>query len=104
MNDTVDETDSVPAKRVSVPRKAKAPGKATNAARAAAAAARKASGAPRKSTLVRDMLLRPEGVTVKEVLAATGWTAISMPQTARTAKLSIRKSDDRPARYFGTAL
>lgn len=98
----VDETDSVPAKQVSVPRKAKVPGKAMNAARAAAAAQRKASGAKPKTDGIRNLLLRPEGVTVKEVLAFTGWTAISMPATAKALKLSIRKSDDRPARYYGS--
>ena len=38
MTDNVDETDSVPAKRVSGSTKAKAPGKVKNAVRAAAAA------------------------------------------------------------------
>ena len=102
MTDNVDETDSVPAKRVSGSTKAKAPGKAKNAVRAAAAAQRKASGAPTKSSVVRELLLRPEGVTVKEVLTATGWPAISMPAAAKAAKLVLRKSADRPARYFGS--
>jgi len=41
-------------------------------------------------------------VTVKEVLTATGWPAISMPAAAKAAKLVLRKSADRPARYFGS--
>lgn len=100
---TTIETATEAPTRASRQRKAKGPGKAKNAARAAKAAKRKATGGPTKTSIVRDMLLRPEGVTAKEVLAATGWPAVSMPQQAKAAKLELTttKDEGQPTRYFG---
>jgi hypothetical protein len=63
----------------------------------------KTNGGPRKGSAlakVAGMLRRPKGVTRKEVLAATGWTAVSMQQQAKAAgmKLKINKSE-RPFTY-----
>lgn len=37
------------------------------------------------------LLTRPEGCTTKDVLAATGWPSVSMPQQAKAAGLTLRK-------------
>ena len=44
------------------------------------------------------LLKRPEGCTTAEVLKATGWPSVSMPQQARAAGLKLSK-EGRPARY-----
>jgi hypothetical protein len=54
-----------------------------------------------KARLVGDMLLRPEGVTAREAMAATGWPSISLPQQARICGIAfttVRTS--REVRYF----
>lgn len=57
-----------------------------------------------KSRLVGDMMLRTEGVTTAEALAATGWPAISMPQQARACGLSFTtQRTGRITRYFAQA-
>ena len=75
-----------------------------------AAAAKSADGDPvGKSFVVRPgskletivkMLKQPNGCSAKEVLAATGWPAVSMPQQARAAGLTLSKQKvDGVTRY-----
>lgn len=53
---------------------------------------------------VGELLLRPEGVTQREALDATGWLKISMPATARACGLTITSSrTGRITRYFARA-
>ena len=40
------------------------------------------------------LLKRPEGCTTKDVLEATGWPAVSMPQQAKAAGLTLKKEKD----------
>lgn len=57
-----------------------------------------------KTALIAPLLLREGGCTAAEVLAATGWTAVSMPQQAKAAGLALRIDKGRkPFRYYGTA-
>lgn len=56
-----------------------------------------------KAALIADLLLRAEGCTTKDVLAATGWPAVSMPQQAKVAGLLLRKEKvDGATRYWGS--
>lgn len=46
------------------------------------------------------MLKRKEGCTAAEVLAATGWPSVSMPQQARAAGLTLKtEKEGRTTRY-----
>jgi hypothetical protein len=58
-----------------------------------------------KVHLVAGLLTRKEGCTNEEVLKATGWPSVSMPQQAKAAGLSLRKEKEKgkPTRYFGKA-
>lgn len=57
-----------------------------------------------KTALIAPLLLREGGCTAAEVLAATGWTAVSMPQQAKAAGLGLRIDKGcKPFRYYGTA-
>lgn len=71
-----------------------------------AAPKRFASGVPRvrgKAAMVAELLTRPGGCTTADALVATGWPSISMPATARTAGLALRKERvDGVLRYYGT--
>lgn len=51
-----------------------------------------------KLETIVSMLRRKEGCTAAEVLKATGWPSVSMPQQARAAGLKLSK-EGRPARY-----
>jgi hypothetical protein len=65
-----------------------------------------------------DLLTRPQGATTPELLAATGWTSITVPGTARRLGLSLRTESVREGeivshysgrrrritRYYGTAV
>lgn len=54
-----------------------------------------------KLALVVEMLKRTEGCTTAEVLTATGWPAVSMPQQAKAAGLMLRKEKDgKVSRYW----
>lgn len=69
----------------------------------------KAASKPRegnKRDLVAALLLRPEGTTSREILDATGWPAVSVPQQAKASRLELRKvkAPGEPTRYFGTLL
>lgn len=66
------------------------------------AATEKTSGVRPGSKLetIVGLLKRPQGCTTKEVLAATGWPAVSMPQQAKAAGLSLTKEKvDGVTRY-----
>jgi hypothetical protein len=57
-----------------------------------------------KAYLVGEMLLRPEGVTRAEVMAATGWPSVSLPQQAEACGLSFTtQRTGREVRYFAAA-
>lgn len=57
-----------------------------------------------KLAIVRDLLLRAEGTTRAEAMAATGWPSISMQDNARQAGLQLRsvRGYGGTLRYFGT--
>lgn len=80
---------------------AKAPAKTT--ARAPAAT----SGGVRpgsKLEAIAKLLGRKEGCTTADVLKATGWPSVSMPQQAKAAGLVLRKEKvDGITHYFATA-
>lgn len=63
--------------------------------------------APRetKAALVADLLQRPAGCTGADILKATGWPTVSVPQQAKAAGLKLRKEKTKgePTRYFGAA-
>lgn len=49
---------------------------------------------------IADMLKRKDGCTREDVLAATGWTAVSMQQQAKQARLTLKVDKSRkPFRY-----
>lgn len=87
--------------KAAVPSKKKTKSKKKSGGKKAAAAPRaKATAAPKKEAGVRPgsklelvvgLLTRPEGCTTKDVLAATGWPAVSMPQMAKSAGLTLKK-------------
>lgn len=94
------------------PAPAKAP-KAGKKTATAAPAAPKAAPKPRatrkdggdtKRSTAAALLTRPEGTTLKEILDATGWPSISIPQLAKASNLVLRKEKEKgsPTRYFGT--
>jgi len=54
-----------------------------------------------KAHLVGEMMLRPEGATPAQVMAATGWPSVSMPNQARQAGLEVtRQRRGRHVIYF----
>lgn len=79
---------------------------------AAKRAAKAASGSETKERGIRPgskleivvgLLKRPQGCTSAEILAACQWPAVSVPQMARSAGLTLRKSkDDKVTRYWGS--
>lgn len=98
--------------RAAAPAKAKPapkPAKADAAAKADAPVARKprdtkADGAQTKRAVASALLTREGGTTLKEILEATGWPSISIPQLAAASNLVLRKEKVKgsPTRYFGT--
>ena len=82
------------------PAKSTARGGAKSAARSAARAVRPGS----KLETVVGLLTRKGGCTAKDVLAATGWPTVSLPQQAKAAGLTLRKEkpEDGPTRYFAS--
>jgi hypothetical protein len=47
------------------------------------------------------LLVRKEGTTREEILAATGWKAVSVQQVAKGAGLALRVDKGRkPFRYY----
>ena len=60
----------------------------------------KANGSTGKSAKVIALMKRPNGVTRAEVLAVTGWKAVSMQQLATSAGVRLKVDDkERPYRY-----
>jgi membrane protein involved in colicin uptake len=84
--------------------------KAATAKARTPAAPKATAGAPKgvrpgsKLEIVVGLLTRKEGCTSAEVLAATAWPAVSMPQQAKAAGLTLRKEKEKgqPTRYFGS--
>ena len=57
-----------------------------------------------KTHIVGEMMLRPEGVSNAEAIAATGWTAISLPAQAAACGLTVtRERVGGEVRYFARA-
>jgi hypothetical protein len=58
-----------------------------------------------KNAMISDLLRRPEGCTTADVLKLTGWPAVSMPQQAKAAGLTLRKEkvSGQSTRYYGSA-
>lgn len=91
--------------------KAKAPAKAkakkADGAKAKKPAAAKAAKPKAKGStkveVIASLLKRKEGCTTAEVLKATGWPSVSMPQQAKAASLKLRKvKEGSVSRYFGS--
>lgn len=55
-----------------------------------------------KKELIATMLKRSGGCTTAEVLAATGWPAVSMPGVAKAAGITLKKEKEKgqPTRYY----
>lgn len=54
-------------------------------------------GAPRegsKLAIVGKLLARPEGCTTQDVLKATGWPSVSLPQQAKALGVTLKKEKD----------
>lgn len=67
--------------------------------------ASRADGAPTKRSLAIDLLKRKEGTTLREILDATGWPAVSVPEIAKAGNLDLRKEKpegEKVTRYWGT--
>lgn len=62
------------------------------------------SGGKTKAAMVGEMLLRFEGCTAAEVMAACGWPSVSMPQQAKACNLILRKEKiaGQTTRYYGS--
>jgi hypothetical protein len=56
-----------------------------------------------KTQLIAELLTRKSGCTTADVLAATGWTAVSMPAMAKACGLTLRKEKEAGSvtKYFG---
>lgn len=83
--------------------------KAAKAKARTPAAAKAASDAPKairpgsKLEIVVGLLKRKEGCTTAEVLAACHWPAVSMPQQAKAAGLTLRQEKQgKVTRYWGS--
>lgn len=83
----------------SAPKKAKATPKA-KAPKADAPAIRPGS----KVEMVANLLKRKEGCTTADVLKATGWPTVSMPNQAKQAGLVLKKEKNKgePTRYYAS--
>jgi len=55
-----------------------------------------------KTAMVGQLLLRKEGCTTADILAATKWPSVSVPAQAKAVGLGLRKEKDgKVTRYFG---
>jgi hypothetical protein len=85
------------------PRKARSASKPKKARKIAKAKATRTSE-PRKgvkTAIIRELLTRVGGCTTAEVLAETGWKAVSMPDQARRLGVELKtEKDGRIARYW----
>ncbi len=102
-------TDRAAAKGPKAAKKASERKKAAKAKARTPAARKPASGASKgirpgsKLEIVVGLLKRPEGCTAADVLKATEWPAVSMPQQARAAGLTLRQEKDgKVTRYWGS--
>lgn len=90
------------AKKAKTPKKAKA----TKTSSKAQAAHQARSGNVRPGTkleLVVTLLTRKEGCTTADILKATDWPSVSVPQQAKAAGLTLRKEKDgNVTRYWGS--
>lgn len=87
-----------PARREVVQRAPRESSKPTSAPRA------KPVAPGSKAKMVGDLLLRPEGCTTADILAATGWPSVSVPAQAKSCGLELRKEKvDGVTRYWGTS-
>ena len=80
------------AKAASTPQKPAGKPKPATAPKAAPKA--KLASEPRKGSktaIIGDLLKRKEGCTTAEILAATGWPAVSVPQQAKAIGVGLRK-------------
>lgn len=70
--------------------------------KAAAPKAAKANGGS-KTGVVAELLKRKSGCTNADILGATGWPTVSVPQMAKAAGLKLRKVKEKgePTRYYG---
>jgi hypothetical protein len=105
---TTTKADQVKALRVKRATTKAAPKKAAPAKPAKAKQTAKAIPGIRpgsKLEIVAGLLTRKEGCTTADVLKATDWPAVSMPQMAKSAGLKLRKEKAKgePTRYYGTA-
>ena len=83
--------------------KAKATGKASQRAPKSAhdSGGEKTIRPGSKLEIIADLLRRPEGCTTADILKATDWPAVSVPQQARAAGIKLRKEKrDRVTVYF----
>lgn len=57
-----------------------------------------------KREIVADLLTRKEGCTTADILSATGWPSVSVPQQARSSGLVLRtqKMPGQPTRYWAS--
>jgi hypothetical protein len=88
------------------------PAKPAKSPKPKAAKPPKAPSKPKEATAVRSgtklevivaLLTRPEGCVASEVLKATNWPSVSMPQQAKAAGLVLRtEKEGRVTRYWGT--
>lgn len=63
-----------------------------------------ATGGRSKREIVAALLTRAEGCTTADILEATGWPAVSVPQQARSSGLELRsqKMPGQPTRYWAS--
>ncbi len=91
-------------KKKSASRKAPIAKKPRKAKIAAADAAAKTEGGVRvgsKLETIVSLLKRAEGCTTADILAATSWPAVSVPQQAKAAGFTLRKEKEgKVTRYF----
>lgn len=79
--------------------------KPSKKAKKAAKATKPANGNGKSKTeIVAAMLLRKDGCTSAEILAATKWPSVSVPGQAKANGLTLRKEKvaGEPTRYFGS--
>ncbi len=90
-----------PAKAAQKPKGAKKAPKATKAPKAKKPASEARKGS--KTAAIGALLTRKGGCTTEDILKATGWPSVSVPQQARACGLKLRKEKDgKVSRYFGS--
>lgn len=89
-------TTAAPAKESDVRNTNKTTAKSKKASKAKARTSVKSKGTRKGTKLEKivGLLKRPEGCTTKDVLRATGWPAVSLPQQAKAAGIKLKKEKD----------